>query len=83
MSVVHFRLYCKAIIIIIIIIIIHTRQNTLGGVITNTYNMEPSGPFDVAHTIIQAIYLPNTEYLAQQGIIYIMACSLDNHNTLN
>ena len=45
--------------------------------------MAPSGPFNVACTIIiQTIYLATTVYLALHSIIYVMPCCHDNHNTV-
>ena len=45
--------------------------------------MAPSGPFNVACTIIiQTIYLATIVYLALHSIIYIMPCCHDNHNTV-
>ena len=50
------------------IIIIH--YYTLQGIISTVYSIAPSGPFDVARTIIiQGIYLATTVYLAQHSII--------------
>ena len=52
-------------------------------ILAMVYSMAPSGPFNVACTIIiQTIYLATTVYLALHSIIYIMPCCHDNHNTV-
>ena len=52
-------------------------------ILAMVYSVAPSGPFNVACTIIiQTIYLATTVYLALHSIIYIMPCCHDNHNTV-
>ena len=52
-------------------------------ILAMVYSMAPSGPFNVACTIIiQTIYLATTVYLALHSIIDVMPCCHDNHNTV-